>query len=111
MRTITTILFILFFGSFANAQDCSKVKIGKFKSAITMPDSKKYITILHRMQNIQTEESNTGVKMQFKVTWTSDCSYELSNPKVLKGKMEGVRNDQVLYVKITKVTATSYMAE
>jgi hypothetical protein len=110
MKIISIVMLLLGLGCFAHAQDCSKVKSGKFKSVLEF-DTVKYITTLHRMKNIQTEESNTGVKMQFKVTWTSDCTYELSHPKILKGKIEGVTDDQVLYVKIIKVSATSYTAE
>ena len=110
MREIFIIIFSLTIGFFANSQDCSKVRVGKFKSVQEF-DSIKYITTLNRMKNIQTEESNTGLKMQFKVTWTSECSYELSHPKVVKGQLEGVADDQVLYVKIIKVTSTSYTAE
>jgi hypothetical protein len=110
MKKIIAVILLLITGCFANAQDCSKVKYGKFRMVLDM-DTAKFITTLHRLKNIQTEESNTGIKMQFKVTWTSDCSYELSNPKVLKGEIDGVRNDQILYVKIIKVTSTSYTAE
>jgi len=110
MKKIIAIILLLTIGCFVKAQDCSKVKSGRFKSVLDL-DTAKYITILHRLKNIQTEETNTGIKMQFKVTWTSDCTYELSNPKVLKGEMEGVSKDQVLYIKIIKVTSTSYTAE
>jgi hypothetical protein len=94
----------------ACSQDCSSVKFGKFK-IIFEADTFKVETIITRTKDIQVEEASDGTKMQFHVKWTTPCSYELSKPKVLKGSLEGVSDDQVLFVKILKVTPDFYTAE
>ena len=110
MKAITIITILLFAGFLAGAQDCDKVKYGKFR-IVTELDSLKIETKIFREKNIQVEEASNGVKMQFEVKWTSPCSYELSKPKVLKGVVEGVSDDQVLFVKILKVTRSFYTTE
>ncbi|HEV8285844.1 MAG TPA: hypothetical protein VGQ09_16135 [Chitinophagaceae bacterium] len=110
MKIISIIILLIFTSCLVKAQDCSKVKYGKFKLVLEL-DTMKIVTTIERVKNIQSEESSTGVKMQFEVKWTSSCSYELSKPKVLKGEMTDVNDQQILYVKILNVTPTYYTAE
>lgn len=106
-------LFILFATAFsflsANAQKCDGVKEGTFK--IPGDDVNPNESILTRTAKHQFEEiKSMGLKLQFDLKWTSDCTYELSNPKVLKGDFPAVES-HILYVKIIKVTSSYYTAE
>ncbi len=95
--------------SLVHAQDCKKLQLGTYRISgdDTNPES-----ILIRTSAYQFEEvKSLGLKLQFNIRWTSDCTYELSNPKVLKGELPSIKDDQVVYVKIKKVAATYYTAE
>ena len=96
---------------FAGAQKCKDLQSGKFRIAPDNTDANEYI-ITRTAQHQFEEVPSTGVKMQFDIKWTSECSYELSKPRVLKGEVPfPVSDSQVLYVKITKVSSTYYTAE
>lgn len=104
----------LFFALAGNAQEekeCNKVKTGTFRSAVRV-EGREVVSMIYRKKNKQVEENaERGIRMEFVVKWTSPCSYELSEPKVVKGEFPGVSPDQVLYVKILSVTRDTYTAE
>ena len=110
MRWLFVLLTSLFSFLSVQAQKCDDIKEGTFK--IEADDVNPNESILTRTSKHQLEEvKSIGLKLQFDLKWTSDCSYELSNPKVLKGELPNVTDSQVLYVKILKVTSTYYTAE
>lgn len=111
MRKLLTVLLAVMATAALKAQECKDVKTGMFR--IPADDYNPKESILIRTPEHQIEEVKAdGVKMQFDIKWTSDCTYELSKPKVLKGKVPfEVSDSQVLYVKITKVTSSYYTAE
>ena len=94
----------------ATAQKCTEVKQGKFR--ITGDETNPNESILTRTAEHQFEEvKSKGLKFQFDIKWTSDCTYELSKPRVIKGDYPYFSDGQVVYVKITKVTSKYYSAE
>jgi hypothetical protein len=104
---------VFYYGCSLNAQpkDCLTVHEGVFKSISELQGDTTF-SIITRKKDKQIEESKSaGIMMEFKVTWTSDCSYELSRPKVLKGVVDGVADDQILYVKIIDVRNDSFTTE
>lgn len=91
--------------------DCNQVKNGVFKSVVNV-NGKEFVSIITRKNNKQQEESlNTGVVLEFVVKWTSKCTYELSNPKIIKGEMPNVSSSHVLFVRIIDVKKDSYSAD
>ena len=97
--------------SLLHAQDCKSVRTGTFRIVAEI-DTLKIETIITRTGDYQIEDvPSQGIKMQFEVKWTSGCSYELHKPKILKGNLDNVSEDQILYVKIIKVTPEFYTAE
>lgn len=111
-KCILFIGLIFLFGRIHSQEiDCSKVKDGVFKSVIDVGGVES-VTLITREGNKQIEENKAeGVKMEFKVRWTSSCTYELSKPKVVKGEVPGVAENQVMYVKVTNVTKEFYSVE
>ena len=110
MKLIFALLVGLIFFITAGAQKCEDVRLGTFKIAGDEVNPNE--SILTRTDKYQFEEvKSKGIKMQFDLKWTSDCSYELSKPRVLKGELPNVSESQVLYVKIIRVTSTDYTAE
>ena len=109
MKRIFILIISLLTLMSARAQKCDNIKQGKFR----MSDAENPEYLITRTANHQIEENKTtGLKMQFDVKWTSDCNYELSKPKVLKGEAPfPVSDNHVLYVKVTKVTSTYYTTE
>ena len=49
--------------------------------------------------------------MEFTVKWTSECTYELTKPKVTKGELADVDDSQVISVKVLDVRDDSFTAE
>lgn len=114
MKKLICISALIFCSLIAIAQDekdCKKVNTGIFRSELSV-EGKNFVTMIYRKKDKQIEENiQMGIKMEFNVKWKSPCSYELSNPKVLKGEVPGVSPAQVLYVKILSVTKDAYTAE
>src|SRR5690349_20048304 len=99
------LIFILLSGAVAlNAQtpDCKKIRTGKFVT-IVEPGSKRQPTVIQRYADKQVEIGQDSLTIESKVTWTSDCTYELSNTKVLKGNPSGFEKGQILYVTVLDV--------
>ena len=95
----------------AQSPECSKVKDGVFTATIEV-EGEENVTLITRKGNKQIEENKKkGIKMEFVVKWTSECTYELSKPKVIKGNFPGVEDKQVLFVKITDVQKEFYNAD
>ena len=111
-RIISVVVFFMLVSkAFSQFPDCNSVKDGTFKSVVEI-DGYKDISFIYRKGDKQIEENKAkGIKMSFEVNWTSECSYELSNPKILKGTMEGVLPSNRVYVKIIKVTSEKYTTE
>ena len=111
-RIISGVIFsMLVLPALSQTNDCNKVKNGTFKSIMGIGEEKE-ASVIYRKGNKQIEENiANGIKMSFTVKWTSDCTYELSKPKMLKGVLEGVADSQIIYVKIIEVTSEKYTAE
>jgi len=91
----------------SHAQDCKDIQTGSFKIA---NESGEYL--ITRTNKHQFEEVRSiGLKMQFDLKWTSECSYELSNPKVLEGEGPVVDKTQKVFVRIVEVSDKSYTAD
>lgn len=85
--------------------DCSKVKYGSFKQA----DEGNGELVITRKGKTQIEENTKiGLKISLDVVWTSDCTYELKNAKVLKGDFPQMPEGVVLYNEIIEVTNKYY---
>lgn len=94
----------------SRAQNCKDIQTGTFR--ITADDVNPNESILTRTKTSQIEEvKSLGLKFQFDLTWTSNCTYTLSHPKVLKGDYSGFKDGQEVYVKIIKVNSTYYIAQ
>jgi hypothetical protein len=108
MRTtlLVIILLAVSFVSDAQSMDCTKLKSGTFKTA----DEGQGEMIITRKGKTQTEENQaTGLKLSMDINWTSDCSYELKNVKVVKGVAPfPIFEDAVLYNEIIEVNNKSY---
>jgi hypothetical protein len=91
--------------------NCKSIHDGNFKSVSELDGDSTVYHITRKKDKQYEEVKSTGVKMEFKVKWTSDCTYELSHPKVIKGTMPGVEDSQVIYVKVIDVREDSYTAE
>lgn len=97
--------------SYAQGLNCKKVTTGTFKSVIDAGEE-KIVTMIYREKEKQVEECvQAGLKMEFNIKWTSACTYELSNPRILKGSLPGTSASHILYVKITEVYDGGYKAE
>ncbi|MBM3416275.1 MAG: hypothetical protein FJY20_07485 [Bacteroidetes bacterium] len=114
MKKIICITGLFFCSLVAVAQeekDCKKVNTSTFRSELNV-DGKNIVTMIYRKKDKQIEENTPmGIKMEFNVRWTTPCSYELSDPKVLKGEVPEVSPEQVLYVNILSVSKEAYTAE
>lgn len=105
-----SLLSLLLLGSLnASAQNCTTVHEGKFK--VPGDENNPKTSYVTRTGEYQYEEvPSIGFKMRCTVKWTSDCSYELSDAKILKGKGGDWPKDLVVYVTIKDVTDKSYIA-
>lgn len=106
MKQLFVIIAILLsVGSFAQV-DCSKLKNGNFKSS----EAGRGDLLISRKGKVQTEEHvATGVKLSMDIIWTSDCSYDLKNIKVLKGEfVNPFPSDAVVHNEIIEVNNKSY---
>ena len=113
MKTLIALLGMVLLTSAISAQqpDCKKIHTGKFESTIEL-ETEKVVIKITRIKNKQIEENiESGLKMEFMVKWTSTCTYELSHPKVVSGTLEGVSDDQVIFVKVLEVKKDRYIAE
>jgi hypothetical protein len=108
MRAMLFVIVLLAVSLVSGAQntDCSKVKNGSFKQA----DEGQGEMIIIRKGKTQTEENSaTGLKLSMDINWTSDCTYELKNVKVIKGVAPfPIFEDAVLYNEIIEVNNKSY---
>ncbi len=95
----------------AQEPDCKRVKNGNFRSVLQQEGTD--ITVyINRKNNTQTEEiKETGLKMKFTVEWKDACTYTLSNPKVVKGKLPGVNPSEVLTITILDVQDDAYTVQ
>ncbi len=108
---LTASLFCFLVASSQEEKECNKVSTGTFRSELSI-EGRNIVTMIYRKKDKQIEENaQMGIKMEFSVKWTSSCTYELSDPKVLKGDVPGVSPDQVLYIKILSVSKEAYTAE
>jgi len=114
MKKLICFAGFIFFSLIASSQtdeECKKVKTGTFRSEINI-EGKSFVTMIYRKKGKQIEENvQMGIKMEFDVKWTSSCSYELSNPKIVKGEVPDVSPDQIFYVKILSASKEGYTAE
>jgi hypothetical protein len=106
------IFILLFTATFMNAQspDCNKIRTGKFMT-ILEPGSKKQPTIIQRYADRQVEVGEDSLTIESKITWTSGCTYELSNTRVLKGTAPDIKVGQILYVTVLDVKDDSFTAK
>ena len=84
---------------------CSEHKTGTFSLKDESLGSDHLIV---RTDSIQTEtDLNTGAKSKYKVTWLTDCEYELN---ILEGAPEimDFYSDKTLIIQITDVTKDGY---
>lgn len=106
-----TLTLILSTGVFAQDLDCKKFKYGTFEMKIQGPDN-RYFTI-KRKGKTQTElESNTNLKVKFKVNWIDQCTYTLIYEKTLKegnGEKIPFSKDNIVTVKIIETYTHSYL--
>lgn len=110
MKKILFSFLVLGFAMVVKAQSCKDIQTGSFR--IVADDVNPNESILTRTKTTQVEEvKSLGIKLQFSLRWTSDCSYVLFKPQLLAGEMPGLKDDQEVYVKITKVTSSYYTAE
>ena len=108
---VLTACFFLHSTVNAQAKDCSTIKNGVFKSILEL-DGDTTVTIIKRKGNKQVEEvPSLGLIMEFTVKWTSECTYELTKPKVTKGELADVDDSQVISVKVLDVRDDSFTAE
>jgi hypothetical protein len=95
--------------SWGQKKTCQSLHIGTFKV-----NSKDLgTTIIKRTKNLQIEENaHLGYKLAYDITWTSDCTYELSLKQVIKGD-PSLMNDSkyVMKVRIKQIKKNSYITE
>lgn len=97
----TTLLTLLSSISFAQSLDCKKMQVGKFE----LVSKTSGTTIIERTKNTQTETNETmQIKTSYDLVWTSECSYELRNRKVIEGSSKFVmKPTDVIRVEIIKI--------
>ncbi|MCW1147569.1 hypothetical protein [Flavobacterium lacisediminis] len=97
----TTLLTLLSSFSFAQSLDCKKMQVGKFE----LVSKTSGTTIIERTKNTQTETNETmQIKTSYDLVWTSECSYELRNRKVIEGSSKFVmKPTDVIRVEIIKI--------
>ncbi|QEE51117.1 hypothetical protein FUA48_16505 [Flavobacterium alkalisoli] len=88
------------------SSDCEKFKKGTF--VLDEGNGKAYIITRKKNKQIEEDRGN-GVMVEFDLEWTSDCSYKLYNPNVVKGDIGPILID-TLYCEITDVKGDSYRA-
>lgn len=95
------ILTFLSSTSFAQSLDCKKVQVGKFE----LVSKTSGTTIIERTKNTQTETNETmQLKTSYDLVWTSECSYELKNRKVIEGSSKFImKPTDVICVEIIKI--------
>lgn len=84
MKNIIILLLMLVAFETAKAQinNCTRVHTGIFK----LTSESSGITIITRTANTQTEDNEKfNVHASYDLIWLDSCTYELINPKVLKG--------------------------
>ncbi|MET4083725.1 hypothetical protein ABIB40_003697 [Pedobacter sp. UYP30] len=105
---IISFLFFLSVTSFWSCQtkksNCLKFKTGTFvyKEALLKN------VVIERTKKIQKEyDSKTGLKINYKINWVSDCEYELT--QIWSNKKEVLeKNGALIKVRITSTTNDSY---
>ena len=88
MRAIFYIIIFLFcFNSYAQEKQCEEFKVGKF--TYSDPDYAELVTT--RNDSIQTDSFHEiGLEMTSKVTWLSDCKYEIEYIEVNDSILESL---------------------
>jgi hypothetical protein len=95
---------------FGQARTCKSLHIGTFKSILK---KNKGITVIKRTRNLQVEENDSlGYKLVFNITWTSDCTYELTLKEVIKGDPAWMNDAKyIIKVRIKQIKKSSYTTE
>jgi hypothetical protein len=107
MKYILVVIMACFTLSSLKAQDCAKVKDGKF----TTTDEHSGTTLITRKGSKQIEENKElGFKAEFKIEWLSDCVYTIQMTKVIrKGKISfPIDMEMIMTVKIESVETDHY---
>lgn len=108
MRYLFAALLLISTCSFDEQVNCRKIRNGKFSIA----DDSGQVWTLIRNGNIQTEENKElGLKFSFQVKWLGDCTYILSNPKLLKGDAKfALPKSLIVTTEVLNVTGKFYKA-
>ena len=106
MRAGFIIIALVFSLGTLAQEDCAKIKNGTFKSV----EEGRGDLIIIRKGKVQTEEhAATGLKLTMEVVWTSDCTYELRNVRVVKGEFSNpFPAGAVLHNEVIEVSDKSY---
>lgn len=101
-------LYCFVFGSLlSSSYECKDFHEGTFK----LDDHKGSVSIITRHGDKQTEQSEKhGFLIEYKITWTDDCNYILSNRKVIKGTYNIPPQfvDKNLHCKINKIEGNTH---
>ena len=99
---VLALMFVSFFLNAQNNKDCKSVQVGVFKLiSDKLPPYKVTRTKDHQLEEVK--EHN--YKAQFDIKWIDDCTYELSNKKLIEGdpraagKMGNILTVQIIEIK------------
>ena len=88
--------------------NCEIVRNGKFR----IEGSELSYVYMDRRGKSQTEETESGLRIKYRVEWTNECSYNLRITKVEENpEEEAVNLGEVIYVKILSTGNDRYVEE
>jgi hypothetical protein len=113
MRLLLIIAVSVFIGCKSKPReiDCSSIREGKFKTLIIHGNDTMEFLIYRDKYKQYEEDTKGNLKVAFRIKWLTDCSYELSERKMLKGEDPDRNGGPVMFVKITEATGNSFVAE
>jgi hypothetical protein len=98
-------IIIIFLFLISCQKDCENLKIGTF----TLNGENGTIFTIVRENNIQTEYSNNSeIAIQYDINWTSNCSYEIFNRKVIGEIDSNIEHSDTLKFEIIKIEGNKH---
>jgi hypothetical protein len=106
MKYYLIIIISLFL--FSCQEDCENLKIGTFN----LIGKNGTIFTIVREKNIQTEYSNNSkIIIQYDINWTSNCTYEIFNRKLISETDYNTKHSDTLKFEIIKIEGNKHIVQ
>lgn len=101
MRYLVIVLFLFSCGIYSQNINCKQFHVGKFRHVSDVSGTTQIV----RTKNTQTEvNEKLKVKAVYDIRWIDDCTYEISNGRIVSGKKKTDKEEMnfILNVKILR---------